>query len=125
MQCPKCRTEMKENDYKGVKYDQCKGCGGLWFGALEAEELSEIKGAASLDTGDVKTGKEMNQHRKINCPVCSVAMSKDRDVLQPHIELETCNVCKGMFFDAGEFKDFSQETFMDGVKDWIAKRQAI
>ncbi|MGE4490292.1 MAG: zf-TFIIB domain-containing protein [Kiritimatiellales bacterium] len=122
MQCPKCGQEMKTTEYKGVEYEQCKNCGGLWFDALEAEDLVEIKGASEIDTGDAKQGAEYNRKRNVNCPVCNIRMSKVHDRKQPHIQLETCAVCKGTFFDAGEFKDFSEETFMDRIKDFRAKR---
>ena len=121
MQCPKCSSEMKETEYKGVKYDQCKGCGGLWFDALEAEDLVEIKGSVVIDAGDPKEGSKTNKKRNVNCPVCNVRMSKVHDVQQPHIQLESCGVCKGTFFDAGEFKDFVEEDFMDRIKDRLAR----
>jgi Zn-finger nucleic acid-binding protein len=35
---------------------------------------------------------------------------------QPHIWYEGCPVCHGTYFDAGEFKDFKAETFIDTVK---------
>jgi Zn-finger nucleic acid-binding protein len=111
---------MKPNQYKGVDYDQCKNCGGLWFDALEAEELVEIKGAAELDTGDPKEGARMNKKWEVKCPACNVPMLPVHDVEQPHIQLEACPACKGTFFDAGEFKDFCEETFMDRIKDWVA-----
>jgi Zn-finger nucleic acid-binding protein len=120
MKCPKCDYEMKPNQYKGVDYDQCKNCGGLWFDALEAEELVEIKGAAELDTGDPKEGARMNKKWEVKCPACNVPMLPVHDVEQPHIQLEACPACKGTFFDAGEFKDFCEETFMDRIKDWVA-----
>jgi uncharacterized protein len=122
MQCPKCNSELKETEYKGTKYDQCKGCGGLWFDALEAEDLVEIKGASNTDTGDASQGSKMNKQRNVNCPACNVRMIKVHDVQQPHIQLETCGICKGTFFDAGEFKDFIEEDFMDRIKDRFAKR---
>jgi Zn-finger nucleic acid-binding protein len=112
---------MKEAEYKGIKYDQCKGCGGLWFDALEAEDLVEVKGSVDIDTGDPKAGAKLNKKRDINCPVCHVRMTKVHDVQQPHIQLETCGVCKGTFFDAGEFKDFVEEEFMDRIKDRFAR----
>lgn len=124
MQCPKCSSEMKEAEYKGTKYDQCKGCGGLWFNTLEAEDLVEVGGASAIDTGDMKKGCELNKKRAINCPVCNVRMHRVHDLQQPHIQLETCGVCKGTFFDAGEFKDFCEETFMDSIKDRFAKRRS-
>ena len=122
MNCPKCTSEMRTTSYKDVEYDQCKSCGGLWFDALEAEDLVEMKDAAAIDTGDIKQGEENNRTRRIECPRCNVRMSKVRDRQQPHIQLETCFACNGTYFDAGEFKDFCEETFMDRVHDWLAKR---
>ncbi|MEN7972920.1 MAG: zf-TFIIB domain-containing protein [Verrucomicrobiota bacterium] len=121
--CPKCREEMRPNQYKGVEYEQCKNCGGLWFDALEAEELVEVKDAAQIDTGDAKTGKKMNKKWEVTCPKCSTPMMPVHDVEQPHIQLESCPDCHGTFFDAGEFKDFCEETFMDRVKDRFTKRR--
>ncbi len=123
MNCPKCAHDMRKTQHKGIEYDQCKNCGGLWFDALEAEELIETARAVEVDTGDIKQAVELNQKRDINCPVCNVRMLKVHDREQPHIQLESCPTCKGTFFDAGEFTDFCEETFMDRVKDWLAKRR--
>jgi Zn-finger nucleic acid-binding protein len=123
MKCPKCDSEMRNTEYQGVTYDRCRNCGGLWFDALEAEELVEITGAADIDTEDAKQGAEYNKKRIIDCPTCNARMRKVKDQEQPHIQLETCPACKGTFFDAGEFKDFCEETFMDRVKDWLAQKR--
>ncbi len=56
----------------------------------------------------------------MKCPKCDVLMLPVHDVEQPHIQLEACH---GTFFDAGEFKDFCEETFMDRIKDWFAKKR--
>lgn len=122
MNCPKCATEMRTTQYKEIEYDQCKSCGGLWFDALEAEELVEIPGAVDIDTGDMKQGAELNKKRNIDCPNCNLRMVQVRDREQPHIQLEACSSCHGTFFDAGEFKDFCEETFMDRIKDRFVKK---
>ena len=122
MKCPKCAHEMKPAQFKGVEYDQCRGCGGLWFDALEAEDLAESKGAAGIDTGNAKEGAKMNKNWEIKCPTCTIRMLPVQDVKQPHIQLETCPSCHGTFFDAGEFKDFCEETFMDRIKDRLVKK---
>ena len=114
---------MTNNEYKSVEYDKCKNCGGLWFDALEAEEVVETKNAADIETDDAKQGVEYNKKREIDCPACNTRMHAVHDVEQPHIQLEACPSCHGTFFDAGEFKDFAEETFMDRVKDWFAKKQ--
>ncbi len=123
MTCPKCGNEMKPNHYKGVEYDQCSECGGLWFDALEAEELlDEAKDAAQIDTGDAKTGKQMNRMSDAKCPRCGAGMLPVHDVEQPHIQLDGCPACHGTFFDAGEYRDFCEETFMDRLKDRFARK---
>ena len=105
-----------------MEYNTCRNCGGLWFEALVAEELVEIKGAVDLDTGDPKEGIKRNAQWEIKCPACNIRMLPVRDQKQPHIQLEACPSCKGTFFDAGEFKDFCEETFMDRIKDWRATK---
>lgn len=124
MNCPKCAHEMKSSQYKDVEYDQCRSCGGLWFDVLEAEELADHKGAADIDTGNAKEGAKMNENWEIKCPTCKVRMLPVQDVEQPHIQLETCPACHGTFFDAGEFKDFCEETFMDRIKDRRVKKHS-
>ena len=122
MNCPKCKEVMKPAKYKDVDYELCRSCGGLWFDALEAEELVEMEGAAQIDTGDASQGAKYNKIREVQCPACSVPMRPVHDVEQPHIQLEACPACHGTFYDAGEFKDFCEETFMDRVKDWFARK---
>jgi len=122
MNCPKCKSEMTAMKYKDIQYDQCGGCGGLWFDALEAEELVEEQQSAEIDTGDPKLGAKFNKTWEVKCPACDVLMLPVHDMEQPHIKLEACPSCHGTFFDAGEFKDFQEETFMDRVKDWFAKK---
>lgn len=122
MKCPKCNEEMRGNNHKGIDYEQCEGCGGLWFDALEAEELVEIQDADQIDTGDPKVGKQMGKKYEVKCPTCNCIMMPVHDVEQPHIKLESCPSCYGTFFDAGEFKDFCHETFMGRVKDWFSSK---
>jgi Zn-finger nucleic acid-binding protein len=58
---------------------------------------------------------------KINCPVCQTQMIRMVDKNQLHIWFESCTKCYGIFFDAGEFKDYKEETLADFFKDLMAK----
>ncbi len=42
-------------------------------------------------------------------------MIKMIDRSQYHIEFESCRHCYGVFFDAGEFKDFANHTLIERV----------
>lgn len=116
MECPKCSATMEEKYLRTlqgpVTYDQCSSCKGLWFDTGEAEKLKDQYRPDFIDSGDKKTGKELNEVRDVNCPRCGKAMEKIADPKQRHIQLETCRE-HGVFMDAGEFRDYTNETLMD------------
>ena len=90
---------------------------------LDHEHLKKIKGSEQIDNGDPLIGKEYNRIEDIKCPVCRTKMVKMVDKEQTHIWYESCATCYGVFFDAGEFKDFREETLSDQIKDFFTKER--
>ena len=119
MRCPKCRSDFEAVTYKNVVVDRCTRCGGIWFDALEKQNLERIIDAGSIDVGDKRVGKKYNAMRKVNCPKCEVAMLRMADKTQFHIVFESCPTCFGTFFDAGEFKDLSKLTVIERFKKMV------
>lgn len=117
--CPKCRSLMAPVRFAGIEVDRCTGCSGLWFDLLEQEDLREEPGSDALDTGDPEVGRRYDQVGLIRCPVDHEPMVRMVDKGQPHLWLESCPLCYGMFFDAGEFRDFTEE----GVRDMFLRRR--
>lgn len=113
MDCPKCGHLMEQVVYGDIEVDRCTLCKGLWFDLLEHEQLKAIPGAESIDTGDPSVGAIFNRDDRIDCPRCTGPMIRMVDPQQPHIWYESCGVCHGIFFDAGEFTDYKQHTFGD------------
>jgi uncharacterized protein len=124
MKCPKCKSPMEQVVFDGIEVDRCKGCRGLFFDLMEAERLRAKEGSESIDVGSPDIGREQNQIDRIRCPRDTSPMIRIVDPSQPHIYLETCAVCQGTFFDAGEFKDWKQETFGDFVRRFFARPRA-
>lgn len=122
LHCPKCQGTLSEVVYASITVDRCTDCQGIWFDSLEAQELKEIKGSESIDVGDPQTGQKFNQTREINCPKCQTKMTKMVDLKQAHIFYEKCPVCYGMWFDAGEFKDYKEETVFETIKNFCRVR---
>jgi len=123
MDCPKCQAEMLKVHHEGIEVDRCSQCGGIWFDLLEHEHLREMKGSEVIDSGDPKVGESMNEVAKIDCPVCKTQLIRMVDRRQPHIWYESCTVCHGLYFDAGEFKDYKSETVLDFFRDLFAKER--
>ena len=125
MRCPKCESEFETFTCENIEVDRCTSCGGIWFDAMEREDLEQIQGAESIDIGDKRVGKKYNEMQNINCPKCEVKMLRMADKTQFHIEYEFCSTCSGTFFDAGEFKDLSKLTFIERFKKMVEIGLAI
>ena len=124
MNCPKCNAVMEKVTYEGVEVDRCTGCQGIWFDFREQQQLKKVKGAAAgIDVGDPAAGRKMNEVGKINCPRDGVLLTRMVDLRQPHLWYEACPHCYGVFFDAGEFKDYSQKTLVESVRDLFVKER--
>jgi len=114
MNCPKCNAQLQSFVHQGVEIERCGGCGGLWFDVFEHEELRELSGSDAIDTG---------APAKVPAGTGSGLCPKDQQRLfsmvvagQPHIAYESCGLCHGVFFDAGEFKDFRETTFGERLR---------
>jgi uncharacterized protein len=116
MICPKCQSPMEAVTFEGVTVDRCTGCKGIWFDAKEQNLLKQARGAEAIDIGDVHTGRKMDRVTDIKCPRCQSPMTLMEDVDQHHITFEACSACKGVFLDAGEFKDLKNYTLADYVR---------
>lgn len=124
MECPKCGGALQAVVQDRIEVDRCVQCGGLWFDRLEADRLRKVEGSASaLDIGDARTGEQQNQQGKIECPRCHTQMIRMVDLEQHHIWYESCTVCGGKWFDAGEFKDLQQESIVDFFRDLLTRER--
>jgi len=105
---------MEKVTYQNIEVDRCTGCQGIWFDLLEHRELKGLAGSEKIDIAEAGN---------INCPVCQTRMTRLVDVEQPHLQYESCPVCYGVFFDAGEFRDYKAETILDFFRDLSAKER--
>jgi len=104
MNCPKCRAAMEVVAFEGIEVDRCTMCKGIWFDVLEKEHLGELRGSEAIDVGE-RPADAGTPHR-ILCPVCKSTMISMSVVGHPDLKYESCTVCFGAFFDAGEFREF-------------------
>ena len=123
MTCPKCDGEMAKVSYEQIEVNRCIRCDGLWFDMLEREHLKVIAGSEEIDVGDPRAGASLNVVDQIDCPVCHATMLRMVDAQQSHIWYESCPVCYGVFFDAGEFADYKEKTVLDFFRALFAKER--
>jgi Zn-finger nucleic acid-binding protein len=114
--------------FASVVVDRCTSCRGIWFDAREHERLKEMEGSEEIDAAapggaaaqgaPAGGGATKPDDPKINCPVCHTRLIRMVDHRQPHIHFESCTVCHGTFFDAGEFRDYKEHA----VGEWFRSR---
>ncbi len=123
MNCPKCAFLMNKVTFETIEVDRCPNCHGIWLDQFEKENLKALQGAESVDVGDAEKGAQYSQVDEIDCPVCHTQMTRMVDVKQSHIWYESCPVCYGVFFDAGEFTDYKKETWLDFFRTLVSKER--
>lgn len=116
MNCPKCDAAMEPVTFATVEVDRCPQCQGLWFDEGEAEQLKSAKGAGKLDAGQPLMAAAAQGPQKVLCPRCRTPMIGMVVHGQAHIRYESCKVCHGSFFDAGEFKDMTENTILERIR---------
>ncbi len=117
--CPKCEGMFEQIEYLGVTVDRCLSCQGLWFDFAEREELLDIDGSETIDTG--VADPDIDDLRKITCINCDVTMIPLSDNEQAHVEYEVCPKCYAFFLDAGEFRDLKELTINEWLQAQIRK----
>ena len=123
IKCPKCQGSLESVVYANIEVERCTDCKGIWFDSQEAQKLKKIKGSETIDIGDAKIGSKFNQIADINCPKCQTRLTKMVDNKQSHIWYEKCPVCSGIWFDAGEFKDYKQKGISDIFKGLFGRER--
>ncbi|MFT5657349.1 MAG: Zn-finger nucleic acid-binding protein [Gammaproteobacteria bacterium] len=113
MKCPKCSEKFESISYGDIEVERCLGCQGLWFDMLEKEDLVKIEGSETIDIGSDQVGEKYSNLRNIKCPHCTVKMIPMVDKDQVHIKYESCPICYGAFFDAGEFRDLKERSVLE------------
>ena len=115
MTCPKCSAAMETVSVEGIEVERCTGCKGLFFDAREHEKLKDVRrAAATLDPGEPATpggnrgGTAVAASpKKIQCPSCHTRMIEMAVQGRAWLKFESCTVCHGAFFDAGEFRAYA------------------
>jgi Zn-finger nucleic acid-binding protein len=109
MTCPKCSGVMETVSVGLVAVDRCTSCGGLWLDMNEDEWLKRSGAAETVDTGATH-GQHRDDRSPIQCPRCHARMMRMVDPGRAGVTYESCAICYGSFFDAGEFREVAGST---------------
>ena len=100
--CPACnKADLHERELKnGLVVDVCPSCRGTWLDGGELFRLTESKGAAQQSIAVLSwDSTETNR----TCPRCHSQM-REGTVLDSNTQIDYCDDCDGLWFDATELK---------------------
>lgn len=124
IRCPKDATIMEKLAVGSFQVDHCGRCGSMWFDAYELEAVLRAKGApAEVDFGTAKHSYANKVYRSetLECPRDHSVMMQIPDPRQPHVIIDMCRSCGGVFLDSGELKDLSEFTLGERVRAFFQK----
>jgi Zn-finger nucleic acid-binding protein len=119
MKCPKCQAQFETITFQDIEVDRCLDCRGLWFDMLEKEDLVRIEGSEAIDIGSDQVGEKYRNMEDVKCPHCKVEMLPMVDKDHFHIKYESCPICYGAFFDAGEFRDLKENSVLERFRQML------
>ena len=123
MKCPKCGGLFNKVLFEDVQIERCNACNGLWFDAMELQDLLKKKGSERIDVGDNRDFEKTSQVEDFRCPKDGAKMLKMVDAKQGHVWYESCGTCKGIFMDATEFTDLKDKSLLDLISTIAAPQR--
>jgi Zn-finger nucleic acid-binding protein len=114
---------MEQVQVDQTQVDRCTGCRGLWFDALEDQDVRGSDAADSLDAPAAGPTPTAVKPGTIECPRCKVRMFQMVDRMGRRIQYESCPQCYGKFLDAGEFKALEPRGVKETVRRLLKKKQ--
>lgn len=131
MRCPKCHAAMQPLEgYGDAVVHRCRGCEGMWFEIMAHEDLRAHAERIDLNAPKVAAGEPQRDpaapaEATLLCPACThYPLIHMVDPHQPHIRFESCKFCYGRFYDAGEFRDYVDDSEYDTPFDRLFKAVA-
>jgi uncharacterized protein len=123
MNCPKCSGAMEQITVGGIEVDRCTLCHGIWFDLREHEHLKDVAGSERIDSKPTSRTKDLDAMKGLTCPRCHGKLVRLAVPEQTHVHYDQCHTCGGAFFDAGEFTDYKNLTFVERVMRLLPRRR--
>lgn len=128
LQCPKCHAAMHLLEGFDESVHRCEGCQGMWFELMAHEQLRDKAERIDLrepvpQSGQAHVDPTAPAPVTVLCPACDhYPLIHMVDPHQPHIRFESCKFCYGRFYDAGEFRDFVDDSEYETAFDKLLKK---
>lgn len=105
----------------GATIDRCTSCRGLWLDAAELQRVLQASpgtGASAAARVDRSTPPRTPAGVR-RCPRDGEELVPTPDPTQPHVVVDRCRSCLGIFLDAGELRDLAEHTLGEWLRGFL------
>jgi len=108
MKCPKCKSELKTVENRGIEVDYCENCKGVWFDFFEIDALSDTIKEFNIVNPRIEKLKlaDIEEETRV-CPRCGSEMDKVMMGGKPPV-FDFCPYNHGYWFDAKELEEYTR-----------------
>jgi Zn-finger nucleic acid-binding protein len=103
MKCLNCSETLVAIEFDALEIDYCLSCAGVWLDAGELEVILEDDRPVQL----VETGLPSARSKR-RCPVCQRRLSTVSVDKGKRVELDSCPLGHGLWFDRGELHEVAE-----------------
>lgn len=120
--CPHDQVAMERLKIGENFIDRCPTCGGIWLDRHEiARIIDRTPSGSTLDAGPVRGARRRHSIDRPHCPRDRSPLIEMIDKNRPHVVVDACTVCGGVYLDAGELKDLSVYTLGERLRHVLPK----
>ena len=111
MICPRCVTGLTVDTHRGVAFESCRDCGGMFLDHGELNRVAEpTAGDLEFSTVHEETFSHEDAFGPTNCPRCAdEPMKKVEFNVYSGIVLDYCERCSGFWLDGKELDRINEE----------------
>lgn len=138
MNCPRCNTHLKSEDYEHTEIDRCPSCGGTWLDAGELSQIVNIQEKKFTPEFIHETlltayrGISEDEKRSIVCcPICKIAMKAVNYDYKSGIIIDSCPKGHGVWLDHRElekvqaYREYFQAETIKHKGEWLALLSSV
>jgi len=123
MQCPNCRSPLKQVDYEGILIEVCESCEGQFLDDGELRNITrarerkyDAESRHALAKASKIQGVVLSKvDRKLSCPKCGGTTKAVNYGGDSGIIIDRCEQCRGIWLDGGELAKI--EMLVEGWED--------
>ena len=112
MNCPRCKTELKNTVYEGVNINTCESCEGEWLDNREIVDIIKAKEVVfSKDEIEKVDGVKKSIEVLVSepsdplvCPRCNTPMKRLNYSYSTGVIIDRCSECNGIWLDKDELE---------------------